>query len=233
MANVEYTKKPWGELIYGTKEQIQRLGIAVGLAFPGEEGGPKRLLTATDPRGFRCRVERRDSRIDEDDDELFCVVIPIPGRERPTDKSSTFADGVQVKRHVLFDEYVGAGEALCAAGVVRIDQLPGQPGMNKVCTTFDSDYGIQNDSTRRYCGRVKIYRTSRARYEVHVFVNANEFERREHEFARLQREWEERMCRLPHPAPLGVPCSVPRERLTVQRFRNLRSVGNVVYLPTA
>ena len=46
-----YEQLPWGDLIYGTKPQIQNIGIAVEMAFPGEPGGPKRLLRVLDPRG--------------------------------------------------------------------------------------------------------------------------------------------------------------------------------------
>jgi hypothetical protein len=35
-----------------------------------------------------------------------------------------------------YDEYVGSGADLIAAGIVKPEQLPGQPGNGKICTTF-------------------------------------------------------------------------------------------------
>ncbi|MFZ3081409.1 hypothetical protein [Rhodoferax ferrireducens] len=58
-----------------------------------------------------------------------------------TDNSRTaddgnFAPGVIRNEFGWTDEYIGTAEALVSAGLVRADQLPGQPGMPKSCSTF-------------------------------------------------------------------------------------------------
>jgi hypothetical protein len=53
-----------------------------------------------------------------------------------TDNSRLFAPGVRVTEYWHSDEYFGTAEALISVGLVRADQLPGQPGMPKSCSTF-------------------------------------------------------------------------------------------------
>ncbi|MCX7173156.1 MAG: hypothetical protein NT159_04355, partial [Proteobacteria bacterium] len=70
-----YEMLDWGDLIYGTKDELQALGIATDVAFPGEIGGPKRILEVIDPRGFHCKIKRwRGS-------DTFGASIVFPGRE--------------------------------------------------------------------------------------------------------------------------------------------------------
>ncbi|MBK8760412.1 MAG: hypothetical protein IPM03_08245 [Sulfuritalea sp.] len=75
----EYHQQLWGDMIYGTREQLQSIGIAVGMAFPGESGGPKRQMTVTaawisddDKRFLRGHLQRVYS-------------IPWPGPEEAVD----------------------------------------------------------------------------------------------------------------------------------------------------
>ena len=50
---------PWGsEYRLGTKEQLQAIGIGVGLAFPGEPGARPRQITVRDSRGWKVRIKR-------------------------------------------------------------------------------------------------------------------------------------------------------------------------------
>ena len=53
-----------------------------------------------------------------------------------TENSRTFAPGVRVTEYWHADEYFGSAEALVSAGLVRANQLPGQPGVAKSCVTF-------------------------------------------------------------------------------------------------
>lgn len=55
-ACVGYTECDWGDLIEGTKEQLQALELGIGLAFPGEVGGPQIELKVRDSRGYPVRV---------------------------------------------------------------------------------------------------------------------------------------------------------------------------------
>lgn len=56
LPQLEYHELPWGDLIYGTKHQLQALGLGVDRYFPGEPGGPVRQMTVVDPRGFRTTI---------------------------------------------------------------------------------------------------------------------------------------------------------------------------------
>lgn len=46
------------ERFVGTKEQLQAVGIGVGVAFPGEPGAQPRQITVRDPRGFKAQIAR-------------------------------------------------------------------------------------------------------------------------------------------------------------------------------
>lgn len=39
---LEYNLQPWGYIIYGTKEQLQSIGLGVGIPFPGEADEPRK-----------------------------------------------------------------------------------------------------------------------------------------------------------------------------------------------
>lgn len=55
------------------------------------------------------------------------------------DNFRLFAPGVRVTEYLYNNEYSGTAEALISAGLVRANQLPGQPGMAKSCVTFYDD----------------------------------------------------------------------------------------------
>lgn len=199
----EYKQLPWGDLIYGTKEQLQGIGIAAGMAFPGEPNGPKRSLRATDPRGFTVKVEVSGCR----GEGLFSASIPFPGREGP-EYLSDFASGVRKEEFPWGDSFTGTAESLSAAGIVRCDQLPGQPGMRKTCVTILADGSLPQGAPTARCheardpGAKTIYRKSKTLYAVHVMASHHEQTCRRDEHSRADREWEARMRSLPRPSPL-------------------------------
>lgn len=206
----KYHQLPWGDLIYGTKEQLQRIGIAAGMTFPGEPNGPKSRLRVTDPRGFMARVEVAELM----GDGLFSVSIPFPGRERP-EPLSNFAFGVKKREYPWGDIFTGTAESLSATGLVRRDQLPGQPGMRKAIVTILADGSFPkgaptaNCSEAREPGAIRISRKSKAIYEVSIHVTREEEELRRDKHSRADREWEARMMALPRPEPL---CRINQER---------------------
>lgn len=207
----EYKQLLWGDLIYGTKERLQSIGIAAGMAFPGEPGGPKRQLRVTDPRGLTAKVE--SSYMEEG---IFSVSIPFPGRDSPAYASSTsvFAPGVRKEEFPWYDSYTGTALALVAAGLVRQDRLPGKPGMRKTKVTILPDGSLPTGAPTANCpaarepGAVSIYKKSKTAFTVHVIAPHAERERRGEENSRAEREWESRMRSLPRPAPL---CRLPEE----------------------
>lgn len=201
----EYKQLPWGDLIYGTKEQLQGIGIAAGMAFPGEPNGPKRSLRVTDPRGLTAKVEAATYK----GEGLFSASISFPGRSRPERWHVTdFAPGVSKSEAQRGDVFTGTAEALSSAGLVRRDQLPGQPGMRKMTVTILADGSFPQGSPTANCregrepGAIRISRKSKAIYEVCIRVSDEEEQRRRDEHSRADREWETRMMSLPRPAPL-------------------------------
>ena len=131
---IKYEHTPWGEIISGSKHELQRLGIATGMAFPGEAGAPKRCLKTLDPRGFPVRIIK--SYLGED----YSACIDLPGRERYEEApKKAVAPGVAMREHYHFNAYTGTADALVAAGVVLPGQFPGQPGMRKATVTIFAD----------------------------------------------------------------------------------------------
>jgi hypothetical protein len=202
-ATLEYKHLLWGELIYGAKAEIQSFGIAVGRAFPGEPGGPRRKLSVLDPRGFQVGIDVAYDGI------RYCASISFPGRKEPNLPASQFARGVMKHADMSWaDEYIGTGEALAAAGLVRMDQLPGQPGMRKTRVVIFADGSIPSGApTVRHArseepGAKAIERASKTTYSVRVRLSEGEQEVRVQAHKRARAEYEARMLALPRPAPL-------------------------------
>lgn len=216
----EYHQYSWGDLIYGTKEQLQSIGIAVGMAFPGEPGGPKRSLRVTDPRGLTAKVEASGYK----GEGIFSVSIPFPGRDIPASASSIFAPGVKKEELTWGDSYTGTALALAAAGLVRHDRLPGQPGMRKTIVTILPDGSLPTGAPTANCrearepGSIHITRKSKTTYCVHITLPGDEQERRHQARARAEREWEAKMKSLPRPAPL---CRTSPERKEIEAAKKL------------
>ena len=132
-AGVRYIECDWGDLIEGSKEQLQALGLGIGLAYPGEVGGPRLDLKVRDPRGYLVRISNSWHH-----DGRFTAYLGFPHwPERPKAAFlATVVRGVKKREFIWADEYVGCAAALAAAGLVRVDQLPGMPGMGKVSVTI-------------------------------------------------------------------------------------------------
>lgn len=218
---LEYKQRPWGDIIYGTKEQLQGIGIAAGMAFPGEPSGPKRILRVTDPRGLTAKVEASTWR----GEGIFSASISFPGRARPEHGYVTdFAPGVSKLEAARGDVFTGTAESLSSAGLVRRDQLPGQPGMRKVTVTILADGSLPKGSPTANCpeadepGAIRISRKTKTLYEVCIRVSDEEEQRRRDEHSRADREWEARMMSLPRPAPL---CRPGQERKEIEAAKKL------------
>lgn len=203
---LEYRQLLWGDLIYGTKDQLQNIGLAEGLLFPGEMGGPKRTLNVTDPRGFITKIEKSIWK----GADIYSASISFPGRDQSEGKLlQSFAEGVTKNEECCwYDEYIGTAVALSAAGLIRVDQLPGMPGMRKVRVTILSDGTLPLGAKTSNCPRARepgakwIEKASKTTYRVFVIIPKDEeelrMEKRKHEKA----EWESRLSALPRPAPL-------------------------------
>lgn len=94
----EYNQLIWGDLIYGTKAELQAIGLGIDMPFPGEPGGPKRLLNVRDPRGFATKIDRGWDGI------RYCASIPFPGRHRPENPWVEVAPGLKKREGSWYDE---------------------------------------------------------------------------------------------------------------------------------
>jgi hypothetical protein len=178
--SLRYTECWWGDLIYGSKEQLQALGLGIGRAFPGELGGPKRVLSVHDPRGYIAKLESRD-------DGIFCASIRFPHvPERPRIAARQAFPGVMVTAGPWADEYTGSVEALIAAGLVQASQLPGMPGMRSVRVRIYADGSMPggprnspHETRLKDPGAREIERVSKSSFRVSIYVTPEEHRRRQ------------------------------------------------------
>lgn len=219
----EYNQLIWGDLIYGTKNELQAIGLGIGMAFPGEPGGPKRLLNVRDPRGFATKIVRRFN------SSRYCASIRFPGRSWPEPRWVEVSPGLKKSEGPWGDEFIGTPEALAAAGLVRVDQLPGQPGMRKVRVTIFPDGSVAggvptaNHREARMPGAKSIERASKTTYSVTVSIPEDERKKREYVYQRAERDYELRMQALQRPAPLKAPPRTVHHHAASVRCRTIET----------
>jgi len=201
----------WGDCIWGAKPQLQSLGLGAGLAFPGESGGPKRVLRVIDPRGFPTRINA------DYEPGRYCAHIDFPGRDRPKRDWEPFAPGVRRQCFGYFDYFVGTGTDLVAADLVRADQFPGMPGMRKVRVTILADGTIPTGaptanlpaSLKNGSGARTVERAGVNTYRVAVKVDDAVGQRRWEAERAQEDQWVRQMWALPRPPRLQPIGSVP------------------------
>lgn len=208
----------WGEIISGTKAEIQAFGIAIDKAFPGEPGARKRAMTVSDPRGLKVLLEfdRYASR-ENPGQPIYSAMISYPGPEQfPDEPWRDHSPGVRRRAAGHVDEYVGTRANLVAAELVaNEEQFPGQPGMRRMFVTILPDGRVldgpatANKPLARAPGAREIeragQRAGRITYRVRVRVSeALEEERRRQDDARRheRRRWYESP---PRPMALAGP----------------------------
>jgi hypothetical protein len=219
---LEYAQFDWGDHICGTKEQLQSIGIGVGIPFPGEPGAPRRQLCVRDPRGLAAKIRRETYRRDD----CFSASISFPGWSMPERPPREFAAGVTVLESSWGDEYIGTADALSAAGLIRLEHLPGQLGMRKIRVTVYANGEVaggvatKNDAKAKAPGSKVIERARRSSYKVTVRISDEESQARRQAHDLAQAHWKRKLSTMQRPAPL---CPVPepiesqeRRRLTAQ-----------------
>lgn len=224
----EYRELAWGDLIYGTKEFLQQIGLGVGMAFPGEIGGPRRCLKTVDPRGFKCKIQE-SSYMGE---RVFSASIPFPGREFQFGISDWefFAPGVQRKAMHWTDDFKGTADDLVAAGLVPIGHFPGLPGMRKTRVVIFPDGSLPKGApTTNYyqhngAGIKHIERISSTRFRVEIKIPEELGELRWKASQRARAEWESRMMALPRPPRIDEPLRLARNQAANERRSALRLV---------
>ncbi len=214
----EYGEYVWGDVIYGSKDALQAIGIGVGMVFPGEADGPKRELKTTDPRGFKCRITDGSYR----SSGVYCASIKFPDREQPEALGGwkNFAPGVQRKANTCADEFIGTADDLVSAGLVQPGQFPGCPGMRKVTVTILPDGSIPNGAPTashrdsRSHGAKCITRASKEKYRVELFIPEELKELRRQAERQARDDWEKKMDSLPRPPRIDGKPSQRRKSMT-------------------
>ncbi len=229
-ACISYTQCDWGDLITGTKEQLQALGLGIGLAFPGEVGGPRIELKVRDPRGYSVRISNRYCR-DEDRYTAFLLYPNWPARPGYEDQWAPTTNGVKKRQHVRFDEYFGSARALADAGLVHVDQLPGKPGMRKVRVTILPDGTLPtgghtaNHREARSPGARCIERASASSYRVRIVVTKEEEARRCAARDIAHSAWRRQVQAMPRPARLQPMAQSKWANLEAARASAARDIG--------
>lgn len=197
----EYLEYAYGDLIKGGKEVLQRMGIGVGIGFPGDAGSNKRRLSTTDPRGFPCVIE-----VSYNWEKFpFCVRIDHPGRNyhNPAEEWKDAFPGVQRQEVGHRDIYKGTADALTAAGVVPVGMFPGMPGMRSVLVTILADGSLPTGHRNAGCsdrdeeGAMTIEKRGKHAYAVWVTVPGELGEKRCEASRAHRRAWEDRMAAMP------------------------------------
>jgi hypothetical protein len=173
---------PWGEWWKGTKKQIQAAGIGIGVAFPGDAGAPKTLVHTVDIRGVKVDIKAKERDLPVGVYRVTCPYVYREGnwRDGPYEKSQ-FAPGVQVvPRWYGVDEYVGTGPAMVACGLIRLDQLPGQPGRGSMRCTYGPDGAprTRGQSSPSPAGTKAITRRGASSFVLEIQVSDEEDSRR-------------------------------------------------------
>lgn len=200
----------WGEVLYGTKARIQALGIAGGRAFPGEVGGPRRVLNVKDPRGFETRIQIHWAFDSVRHASGFSVSISYPGRSLAVDEWRDAYPGVRVCKAVAwFDEFVGTAEALVASGLLREGQFPGLVGMRRVRVRIAPDGAVIDgtptvpDARSRMVGSKCVEKAGATAWRVQVVVSEEVSELRRELQAANERAEIAAFERMPRPPALA------------------------------
>lgn len=203
-ARVIYTQYDWGDHIEGTKDQLQALGLGVGRAFPGEPRANRREISVRDPRGYIAKVSKDRNRAG-----VYSASIHFTNRpEYPVPPWRPAFPGVSVRDGVCSDEYLGSAHDLAAAGLVRLDQLPGQPGMKKARVLIFADGKVFSgpnslrDPRKTEPGARWVEPASPTSYLVGVLVTTQECERRRAAQKANEEHWRQRVRALPRPPKL-------------------------------
>lgn len=200
---LSYSQYDWCDCIYGSKAQLQAIGIGIGVAFPGEPGAAKRKIRTTDQRGFRVEVKAERAGV-------FCAYVYFPGwPDSPSHKSHQTEAFPGVLRHEepWSDIYTGDAADLIAAGLVKADQFPGLPGMRKLFVSIQANGRVVNSPATSPVkdgmgeGSKRIERAGK-KFQVKVRISDTEHSRRFAKCQREQYEWRRLARSLPRPSRL-------------------------------
>ncbi len=222
-----YEELPWGDVIYGGKEVLQRMGIGVGKPFPGEPGANKKTVKTEDPRGFACELK-----ICTWGDFPYIARIEHPERQSAWGEEDwhPYAAGVLFRENTWHDEYRGTAEALTASGLVPAGRFPGMPGMCAMSQTFYADGTTPKSGGQKArhqansAGTMVVKKISKNHFEVSITVPEEVGEKRRADYWSRRNAWEARMKALPRAPRIDRHLRQEMEAQAIQRRASLRLV---------
>lgn len=135
----------------GTKDQLQAVGLGVGLDFP-EGGSPRKEIRCKCPVGFEVKISRHYGAAERLAGRYRAISWYVEEAHTLPDQTVEIAPGVLQFvcgwGNTHKDIFQGSAEALVAAGLARLDQFPGQIGRNKSQCTYRIDGSQQPTSAR-------------------------------------------------------------------------------------
>lgn len=228
---IKYVHCDWGDLIYGTKRQLQALGLGVGLKYPEEAGGPRLELKVRHFRGDAVTIDRRY----EQREGVYVAHVRFPNwPEAPSicGAWSEFAAGVVRRECPRADEYRGSADDLVAAGLVQAGHFPGMPGMRrtKVIVRPDGSIPAVHRNTSHVPGMndpgaKRITRSSVSSYTVEVWIPEAESDRRLAAACAKHESWRRHVQSLPRPPKLAPRPAAYLDRFMAAHSRAMRDEG--------
>jgi hypothetical protein len=205
----EYHVMPGSESIYGSKDELQALGLAEGRLFPGEPGGPKRKLSVTDPRGFPCTIARSPG---GGEGRFYAFIRTSEIEAPPALPRHDAGHGVGLCCPTWGDLYEGPADGLMALGLIGPEHLPEPVGSGNARVVVQPDGQILRNLQRRTVetppGTMVVSRLQKPGWlQVAMHVSREEEERRHDAKRAAWVDYHARMRAVPRPAPL-----VPKAR---------------------
>jgi hypothetical protein len=237
-APLTYNQYPWGDLITGTKQQLQALGLAVGRAFPGElgGGGPLSKLKTQDRYGCTVVINKAV----HSGCELYDARRTFPAwPENPTLRTvtETIGRGVQRRRAPWWDDYVGTPSDLIALGLISPEHVSKRSELAKKTLTVYADGSIEtNRVPSKYKlkgGARKIRETTGGKLVVQIYIPDEEGRARFKADCEARDQWERMVRTLPRPprlTPLHDRASKQFDTACAAAARDLRFQGMLARL---
>ena len=234
--DLEYRRCYGLDLIVGTKAQIQSFGIGLNVAFPGEaEASKHNNITTVDPRGFRVMVYK----LPRGRFEARVHFPNMPDYPQPGSVGSERAEieawpGVKKSELPWSDSFIGSGDALVAAGIVREEQLPrpGRARSTSIRWRADGTIASQGSYEHGQPGSISISRQGKNRFTVHIGISLEEKQRRrqadEDALDAAREAWKRQIEAMPQPAMLERLPQWQLDRLAGTEVQPFQPRSNVI-----
>lgn len=225
----QYIESSWGDLIIGTAQQLQALGIGLDVIFPASKQARKWRGKGVDPRGLPCRLKFFSGSYDA---PVFSASISFPGRDipfthLPSDWTVAPYPCIDIRLAMGSDHYRGSADALVRAGLVPEGHFPGETGMPKHTVRLSRSgelIGPKNRHLNKETGSCRITREKRGNFCVEIQIAPEHEAARRLDADKRFNQWKLDMLDLPRPPRLDAPAKLLNDHIARQRRSALRLV---------